>query len=745
MAANPQDFSQDGKGDGKSVLVKMRNIVQRLQSEADDRVGRRLAIEERWLLDLAQFHGKYDDQITKSLKEAKRSSLYINQTRAKTNAMEARLSDMLFPTDDRNWGIGPTPVPELTVDAERTARAAADAKILSADNPNNPQHAANADTAVKAAQLIQDRLKVARDRAHSMEEEIDDHLRECKYSIQAREIIRDGCKIGTGVLKGPVSDGSTRRAWKPKPPPVAQTPADGVAAPAQPGGWQRGEYELTHAEDQRAVFWRVDPWNFFPDMDAATMDESESTFERHLFNRKQLQRLAKQSGFDKEAIRRLLVAGPQGTAPYYLAQLRSITGDQVDLGKNRFHTWEYHGPLTVEDIEELAFTLGREELLDDVPDVDPLEEVQVTVWFCQGEPLKFALHHLDSGDPLYSVFNLEKDETTVFGYGVPYIMRDPQKALSAAWRALMDNMGISSGPQIVINEEVIEPANGSWVLEPRKIWRRKGTAPADKKPFEIFNIDSHIGDLTTVIELSKRNIDEETALPMIAQGDQGAQVTKTFQGMAILMNSVNVVFRRIVKNWDDDVTVPSIGRLYDWLMQFSPKEYIKGDYKVDARGTSVLLVREMQSQNLMMFLTSFSGHPLLGKYLKDDGLPALRKLGQTLLISADELIKDDTEIARDDMKRASEPPPPNPEMEAIAQQLNLEKMRGENALELEAARRETALIQLAPTLNMKLEDLKAKLADKQADRTHKERIFAAEAAIEASKPADEGGSGGYLS
>ena len=390
-------------------------------------------------------------------------------------------------------------------------------------------------------------------------------------------------------------------------------------------------------------------------------------------------------------------------------------------------------------MQQLSIALEQPEKAADMGDeIDPLDEIQAVVWFCQGEIMKFGIHHLDSGDSIYSVFNLEKDEASIFGFGIPHVMRDPQRALSGAWRVLMDNMGLSSGPQIVINEEVIEPVNGVWILEPRKLWKRKGAAPPDKKPFEIFDIPSHMEQLLKVIEVSKENCSEETALPMLAQGEQGTQVTKTAQGMSILMNSVNVVFRRIVKNWDDDMTTANIRRMYDWLMQFSEKEHIKGDFQVDARGTSVLLVREMQSANMMAFLMNFGGHPILGKYLKDEGLPALRRLAQTMLIPADEVIKSAAEIAEDEAKAADAPPIPDPEMEKIAASLNLEQIRGRNAIDLEGMRRETALIKLASTQNVDLEKLRSMLQDHREERDSKERMMAAEAAV----TAREGPSGG---
>ena len=731
MATKAKDTQAGAQSEQKRLHESMMTIIGRLEKESDDRVGKRDIVEKRWLDDLAQFHGNYTGSLKSELTEARKSTLFINSTRPKTNAMASRLSDMLFPTDDRNWGIQPTPVPELTVEAEAAATGAAEAELASAEAPEDQQLQAVAVDAKQRADTIQATMDEARKRARAMEEEIDDHLREAKYAAQARVIIDDGCKLGTGIIKGPVIGERNRRAWQ------QQDIVD------EHGDVTGNEFSLNNVEDPRPVFWRTNPWDFFPDMDANSIEDSEGNFERHLMNKKQLRRLARQPGFDKDALRSLLISGPQSSVPHYISDLRSITGAYHDATSDRFHVWEYHGPLTLEDMRDLATLKGKEGVLQDLSefDVDPLDEIEAVVWFCQGELLKFGLHYLDSGEPIYSIFNLEKDDASIFGFGIPYIMRDPQKAMASAWRILMDNAGLSSGPQIVVNEQIVTPQDGNWTLEPRKIWIRNPGAPKGEKPFETFDIPSQMEELVALIDLCKKNIDEETSLPVIAQGEQGAHVTKTAQGMSLLMNSVNVVFRRIVKNWDDDMTTTTIRRMYDFLMQFSKKEHIKGDYEVDARGTSVLLVREMQSANLLLFLGNFAGHAVLGKYLKQEGLPALRRLAQTMMISADDIIKTNEEVAQDDADAAKAPPRPDPEMEKIAASLNLETLKGENAMQLEGMRRETALIELAQTNNMELEKLKAMLFDKQQDRASGERKMAAEAAV--SERIGKGGGGHF--
>jgi len=422
--------------------------------------------------------------------------------------------------------------------------------------------------------------------------------------------------------------------------------------------------------------------------------------------------------------------------PQYLSDLRSIVGYEINLITGRYQVWEYHGPLSAEDMHALAQATGRDDLLEAAPEDDPLEELHATVWFSQGELLKLGIHPLDSGEALYSVWNLERDDSTIWGFGIPYIMRDQQRALAAAWRMMMDNAGLTTGPQIVVNHSAVEPADGDWQLAPNKLWYRKNGAPAGVPAFELHNIDSHQPELANIIELARRFIDEETAIPLIAQGDQSSHVTQTAHGMSILMNAANVVFRRVVKNWDDDMTRPNVRRLYHWNMQFSEQEHIKGDFEVDARGTSVLLVREIQSANLMTMVNAFAGHPVLGPLTK---IPALyRRLVQSMMLPADEVVLTDEEIEQQQAQQ-QDARGQDPDVIRATAQLNAAQLKAETDLELAHVQRETALMELAAQHNIELDRLRAMLGAKEAERQSKERLFAAEAAITERTAASGGG------
>lgn len=737
----------------QDVQDQVGNFVGKLEAEAKRRVDRRRPVEQRWMEDLRQYHGQYSEDTTRRLKGNKKSMVFLNLTRSKTNAMSARLSDLLFPTDDRNWGIGPTPVPELASeledreklleDASDTFAAKTEEAVLAGESGDAEGAGQLAEQALAAKEIL-DEVSEASDELHEvsakakqqsdlMQEEIEDQFKSCGYQAENRRMIEDACKLGTGILKGPVLNAKARRRWR-------QTETKDET------GNTTSAFQLLPVEgDTRPSAFRVNPWNYFPDPDVERVEDGEGDFERHLLNGRQFKRWVKDYGFDQEAARRILKGGAKNSdVPTYWAELNSLSGQESGQAKGIYVVWEYTGPVEHEDLELLATSYGDEgllsELVDEDGEIDLLLEIEAKIWFCNNEVLSFSLHPLDSGESIYSVYNLERADGSVWGYGIPFLMRDPQAVTNGALRMMMDNAGVSAGPQVVVNKEAVTPEDGDWTFAPFKVWLRNSTA-MDKVPFEVHQITSNQSDLAAIIELGRRDADESTAMPQIAQGEQGTGVTKTAQGMALLMNSANVVFRRAVKNFDDDVTVPMVRRFYDWNMQFSEKEEIKGDFEVDARGSSVLLVREMMAQNLMTIAQIFGDHPVYGPYQKPREV--MKAIYRAHMIPVDELTKTEREVRKEQQedRQNSDPAAEAQMLDAQLKQKELE-LKGaeleskERIAQLDAETRryvadrtfDANMEKLAETLNMTREQLDAKMLEADANREHSERKLAVEVA-----------------
>lgn len=668
----------------EQLAERLQVFASRLSRLAHDQAALRSDIEQRWLKDLRQYHGEYQPGEYERIKQAGGSQVFVNITRNKTNAAEARLQDMLFPTDDRNWGIKPTPVPEL-------------------DNvkPGQMMPGLNGEP-VDAGKLADEILREAKQKALLMQQEIDDQLNEARYPTKARDIIHDAAQLGTGIVKGPVVVGRVRKRW--------DMMDDGTSV-------------LQITEDLAPSIERVDIWDFYPDMSARTIDECEFIFEKRRLTKRQLRDFARMPGVLKGQLRKLLRTEAKEThvAKDYVNDIRSITGVGSVVDSNRYEIWEYHGPISkaelIDAMQDTEEPLPEEEI-DELDD-----ELEAVVFFSGQCVLKVAINPMDTEDRPYSVFNWEKDESSIFGFGVPYLMRNPQKVINAAWRMMMDNGGMSVADQVVVNREIVQPADGSWQLGPKKLWYLKDKTRSVQEAFATFSTPSHQMELANIFTMARQLADEETNLPLIAQGEQSSHVTKTSSGMAMLMNSANIVLRRAVKNWDDDITRPTITRFYDWNMQFSESPEIKGDYTIDARGSGALLVREKQQENLLVFANVTGGNPELALRRDWEGLD--REIAKALEVPYHQITLSDAEIEERKKQIAEsqqQPEDPSAQIKAAELQLKQQQMQVDAQLkqqemqyrqQLDAAKlqqeRELKLADIAARENMTVAQLQAKL------------------------------------
>lgn len=727
MATAYQVDEFDPAAHEQKLIEASRSIINRLSRQADEQVRAKAMLELRWLEDLTLYWGRYDSTTEASLKEEGRSQSFINYTRSKTNWWSARFGDLMFPVDLKNWGIDPTPVPTLVQqakDAVKRAEAAVEAANESDDPAQQERVKEIADSFAQQARKTQGEIAEAKKRCLAMEQAIDDQLTEADYVTQCRDVIEDMCRLGTGILKGPMTSQRLRAQWRE----------------------QDGTWGLARLPDPLPDFCRVDPWHFFPDMSAARIVEAEFTYERHLPTRKDLRGLARKLGFNPNAVKRLLEEGPRpiGLAVDHLAMLRAVT-NEGDAIIDRYVMWEYHGSLECDEICDLLRAVGQDEKAQRFEEErDPLDDYRVIIHFCNDEVLKIAPEYpLDSNETMYSVVNFAQGETSMFGIGLPNIIADPQRALCAAWRMILDNAALSACPQVLINRSAVTPQDGSYQLRPFKSWLLSSTAGVspNMKPFEVFPIPINQAELANIIQMAQAFIDEMSGLPMVSQGETGSQV-QPVGTTSILTNSANVLLRRLAKIWDDDLTKPTIRRAYDWNMQFNPDESVKGDMQVAAKGSSVLLVRELQSQTLMNMMTNWTTHPVIGPWIAarpDGGRRPLEMTAQTLMISPDDIFatKDeyDAYMRKQEQSKGDEPSDPNAIKMQIAQ---AQFASNEKIATLEYATREKiaqmqtdmAVARLSAETGMSEQDIRAKYDIEDRKITSSERLKAADIAIE---------------
>ncbi len=769
---------------------RLQAFGRTLSKQRDEWVRDRYSygVDKRWIEDEDQYNNK--DNIAKAasqmmtsveqgypvttqMAKPHRSTVFIGMTRQKTNAAEARVADILLPTDDRNWGITPTPNPYL-MNMLKDERPATDAGPVGqqmgqqqgmapppggmapppqggmapsqptmappgipappqpgmapeaptglasmAMGPQGPQQVTDqAGQPMRMKDIAREVMNLAKKKAEAMQREIEDQLTECDYNGELRKMLHDAAVFGTGVIRGPIVTNRTRKAWQP------YTDAQGQQV-----------HQIEIVEELAPASFRVDPHNVWPDPACGeNIHHGKGIYEREQITAKQIRELAKQPGFMKAQLRKVLEEGPKRS--HTMEELRD--DDQRDVARDLYEMWTYWGEVEHDDLDAAGVDAG---------DKDELKSVSACVIIINSTVVKAFLNPLEGGDLPYDFYVWEKVANSVWGYGIPYLMRSQQKVLNAAWRQMMDNAGVSSGPQIVMKPNVIQPADKQWQLSSRKIWYATDDVDDVSKAFATFEFNSHQAELSGIIKMATELVDQETGVPTILQGEKGA-APDTVGGMQMLMNSANVVLRRLVKQFDDMVTRPHIRRYYDYNMLYNEDEEVKGDFSINARGSSALLIRDIQNQAFLNLLAA-GANPIYGMYLDTEKL--FRKALQAQHIDPTDVFKSEEEIEQikeQQKAMANQPPPPDPRIEAanLRAQTDLQRAQMQNEgdmAEIQARQvkmqqeaeikmaeleltREIEMLKMSNAQNLSLEKIKAQLADTAIKERGRKELFAAE-------------------
>lgn len=583
-------------------------------------------VESRWRRAQAMYDGKDPDahetgladtlangpRVRAGAAEAPRSKVVVNIVAPKVDAAVARMTEILLPVDDANWSIAPTPDPQLFEDAKSQA--------MLTDPATGAQ--------VPLADAAKAKMAAVKKSAEGMTRRIDDALTECSYNGEQRKVIYDAVRLGTGVLKGPV--------------PMRQV---GRKYTAQPGG---GYSRIQVESIQPSSRW-VDVWNVFVDPSCGNDHQrGAGIFERRPVTAKELRALVGIPGYDEQAIKEVLSEKPR--------RIRVAEGKLAQEVCEAYELWEWHG-----EIEEQEFGLlsSRTNLRD--ADGSPLRAQQAVLVMVNDRVIG-ALKPWWEDDLPYDFFVWSEDEETPYGFGMPHRLESQQRVVTAAWRQLMDNAGIAAGGQVVMNRHLINPANGRWEIEPRKLWLGREEMDDVRKAFNVFEFPSRIDELLRIVESALQLADQESMVPTLMQGDPGS-APDTVGGQILLMNNANSPLRYRVKRYDDKITRPHLRRYYDWFMGNDPDEEIKGDFEVDARGSSALIERDLQNQ-AMANVANLASHPVFGPIMQAKAPEALREILKAYKVDHERFVPTDEELQQQQEAAAQQEQPADPRIEA---------------------------------------------------------------------------------
>jgi hypothetical protein len=449
-----------------------------------------------------------------------------------------------------------------------------------------------------------------------MEKKIQDQLEESGASKHLRSAAFECALFGTGILKGPMALDKEYPKWN-----------------------DQGVYEpLVKTVPTVSA---VSVWNFYPDPDAANMDQVEYCVERHKMSRRDLKALKNRPYFRADAIDEAIAYGPDYIREYWEMEME----DENALSEvERWEVLEYWGFMEAKHLREKGVTVDKGVKDDDM--------INVNVWTCQNEVLRLVINPFQPARIPYYAAPYEVSPYSFFGIGIAENMEDTQILMNGFMRMAVDNAALSGNLVFEIDETNLVPGQDLEVY-PGKVFRRQAGAPGQA----LFGTEFPNVAQQNMMLFDKARVlaDESTGLPSYSYGQTGVMgVGRTASGISMFMNAANLSIRTVVKNLDDYLLGPLGKALFAFNMQFDHDPEIKGDLEVSARGTESLMATEVRSQRLMQFLGVVS-NPILAPFAKLDQI--VREIATSLDLDPDKITNSLADAAiQAEMLKAFMPP-----------------------------------------------------------------------------------------
>ncbi len=551
----------------------------------------RLNTERTWLEDLRAFNQINEVDAAKLSKF--HSHIYVGLTRTKCLSAYTRVTDIMLGSRDRHWGVETTPVPESDL--------------------NTPG--------------IQDFIDEMKKRAELMEVEIADQLIDLRYDDHLRSCTLEGSIIGTGCIKGIIPGTKKIEKWG-----FIADPVTGAKS-----------WDVVKSETPTPQMSAPSVFDLYPDPFATCIEDMSGIFERHILTRAQFTELEDDPHFDKAKIKEILTTSENGNhAPlYHEMERRDIAGTNNTVGTdaNRYDLLEYWGEVTGRRLKSAG--VGG--------DIEDSDTYWANVWVCAGKTLLARIAPMKKQRIPYNFFIYTKIPHQFWGVSPGRMMRTSQLTMNGSVRALLDGMVMAAYPMAEVNATMLKDSQDPRVMLPGQVYVRDSGDPGTPC-VRFFQPQIPTAQLMQMAQLFRSSADDESMLPAYTYGDTSNEINKTSSGMSMQLSQAALPIKGVIKNLEDGTVKSVIESLFDWNMEWSDREDIKGDHKIVVLGTSALLAKEQKSQALMQFL-NITANPIDMKFV--DRKYLLEQVAKALEI--------DTKKALPAiLPEAQNPPPPPP-------------------------------------------------------------------------------------
>lgn len=630
------EAAQRKKAEQEQAKPAIISLAADLKTKFQAATNSRHEIEQRLLQCRRQRSGKYDPEVLQKIKKAGGADVFMNLTSVKCRAAGAWIKDVLLQPGEKPFSISPTPVPEIPKDEEQRI-------IEEVFNETKEMMMAGGIESI-TTQQVSDRLqellaKVAHERSESaklsalrFETKIDDEFQEGGFYEALGLVIDDLVTYPAGFLCGPEVRKVKALAW---------TQIDD------------GKWVPKVADKLVRQYRRVNPFDMYPSPGARSIQDGY-LFERATFSRSALSRMIGVPGFSEFAIRQVLRDyGEKGfklalTTDDERGDLENRPNEETDPwpGLDTLIFWgEIQGRKLLE--------WGMDKKLIPDPDMD----YQVTAWLVDHIVIGARLNSNPLGRRPYYTASYEPMSDSIYGRSPVELMRDVQRICNALARAVVNNAGMASGPQVEINKDRTDPDEDLESIWAWRIWKTKDDASGHGKPaIQFYQPQPILDGLLKLYEYFFNQASEHTGIPNYIYGDTNVGgAGQTAAGLSMLMNAASKTLKSVVFGIDSSIIRPVVREHWTHLMLYDETEFKSGDINIIARASEYLIIQEQLQIRRQEFLNMTNNQADMAIMGTKGRAEVLREVAKGLKLSRDVVpTRDEIEQAEQAEKDAME-------------------------------------------------------------------------------------------
>lgn len=565
-------------------------------------------IIERLLRADRQRKGEYDPDRLAEIRQTGGSDLYMMLTDIKCNAAENWIKDVLM-HQDKFWGLVPSNEPVLPPEIGRELSITVNQELNELAGMGIPIHP---EAPMQRIQQLRDKViwamrDEAKEIALRMEDKIEDQLNNGGFDKALVSFIRDFCTYPAAILKGPMVRRRKKLSW--------------------------GEgFQPVIITDLRREVVRVSPYDIFPSPASGDVDEGY-IIERHRLMPVDLESMRGLPGWSATEIEAVL-------AQYQKGGLRHWT--YGDSERERLESKSTAFIETGETIEALEFwgDVPGEYLIQwGKTGLDPVKQYPINAWLIGSHVIRAEINPDPLGRRPYERSCWEEIPGAFWGIGLPEKMRDIQILCNASGRALANNMGISSGPQVEVTVDRLPDGEPITNIYPWKIWQTTTDKTGGGQPaVRFFQPNMNAPELMNIYMTFKREADEVTGIPNYVYGSTAVGgAGRTASGLSMLMENASKGIKQAISHIDRAVR-GVLQRFYVHNMLYDPDPTIKGDCMVETRGALGAIMRETLNARRNEFLAATANAVDLQIIGVDGRAELLREMARGLQMDADRLV-----------------------------------------------------------------------------------------------------------